>query len=248
MDDMATVTDKAICIRQWDFSETSQTLSLFGRDTGLFRAIAKGSRRPKSSFSGGIDLLTLGDVVTIIKPGRDLATLTEWGLSRVWWRIRRDVEANRIAYFMSDCASRMLDQLDPHPGVFDGLVTALDRIEQGVDKENILSDFLWLLLVDVGYKPRLEFETSDQGPQESFLFSPSEGGLIPGPDGPGRWRVRSSTIEFLRSLEGGTGHNPGDRESAGRASRLLAAYLREILGNEPPTLALVFPDLAGGRV
>ena len=70
---MATVTDKALCIRQWDFSETSQTVSLFARDIGLFRAIAKGSRRPKSRFSGGIDLLTMGDVVAIIKPGRDLS-------------------------------------------------------------------------------------------------------------------------------------------------------------------------------
>ena len=81
---MPTITEQAICIRQWDFSETSQTVSLFGRDTGVFRGIAKGSRRPKSNFSGGLDLLTLGDVVSIIKPGRDLATITEWGLHKVW--------------------------------------------------------------------------------------------------------------------------------------------------------------------
>ena len=155
IDAMPTVTDQAICIRQWDFSETSQTVSLFGRSIGLFRALAKGSRRPKSRFSGGIDLLTMGDLVTIIKPGRDLCTLTEWGLSRVWWRIRQDVHANRIAYFISDCASRMLDQHDPHPGVFDAMVYSLDEIEQGVEQEFILTRFLWMLLVDVGYKPRL---------------------------------------------------------------------------------------------
>ncbi|MEC9234406.1 MAG: DNA repair protein RecO, partial [Planctomycetota bacterium] len=142
---MATIKDQALCIRQWDFSETSQTVSLLGRETGLFRAIAKGSRRPKSSFSGGIDLLTRGDVVAIIKPGRELATLTEWGLSRVWWRIRRDVHANRVAYFMSDCASRMLDLQDPHPGVFDGLVQAMDQIENGDPSPCILTRFLLVL-------------------------------------------------------------------------------------------------------
>ena len=248
MGDMATVTDKALCIRQWDFSETSQTVSLFARDIGLFRAIAKGSRRPKSRFSGGIDLLTMGDVVAIIKPGRDLATLTEWGLSRVWWRIRGDVGANRIAYFISDCASRMLDQQDPHPGVFDGLVKALDQIERGVAKEVVLSEFLWLLLVDVGYRPRFDEGLDDATDPGSVLFSPSEGRLVQGPDGPGRWRVRSTTIRFLQSLESGSKLLEQDLESAARASRLLAAYLREILGSEPPTLGLVFPDLAGGRV
>ena len=81
-----------------------------------------------------------------------------------------------------------------------------------------------------------------------MLFSPTEGRLVQGPDGPGRWRVRSTTIRFLQSLDSGFDTLEADLESAGRASRLLAAYLREILGSEPPTLALVFPDLAGGRV
>jgi DNA repair protein RecO len=245
---MATVTDQAICIRQWDFSETSQTVSLFGRDIGLFRALAKGSRRPKSRFSGGVDLLTMGDVVTIIKPGRELCTLTEWGLSQVWWRIRRDVHANRIAYFISDCASRMLDQHDPHPGVFDAMVHSLNELEQGVEQEFILARFLWMLLVDVGYKPRFDGAPDAVEKSETVLFSPSEGGVVGGVSGSGCWRVRCSTIRTLQMIESGSTIHGTDRESSGRASRLLAAYMREVIGNEPPTLSMVFPDLAGGRV
>ena len=248
---MATIKDQALCIRQWDFSETSQTVSLLGRETGLFRAIAKGSRRPKSSFSGGIDLLTRGDVVAIIKPGRELATLTEWGLSRVWWRIRRDVHANRVAYFMSDCASRMLDLQDPHPGVFDGLVQAMDQIENGDPSASILTRFLLVLLSDTGYRPR--FDQPEPGPDgpDSVLFSPTEGGLVEGVEVPGTWRVRSSTIEVLKAFQRGGDLEDTFRdrpEATGRAAKLLAAYLRELLGSEPPTLSLVFPDLAGGRV
>ena len=248
MDAMPTVSDQAICIRQWDFSETSQTVSLFGRELGLFRALAKGSRRPKSSVSGGIDLLTLGDIVTIIKPGKELCTLTEWGLNRVWWRIRTDVNANRVAYFISDCVSRMLDQQDPHPGVFDAMVHSLDEIEQGVEQEYVLARFLWMLLVDVGYRPRFDGASVSDEENGTVLFSPSEGGLVGEATGAGCWRVRCSTIRLLQSIELGETIHGGDRESAGRASRLLAAYLREVMGNEPPTLAMVFPDLAGGRV
>ncbi|MEC8560390.1 MAG: DNA repair protein RecO [Planctomycetota bacterium] len=248
---MATIKDQALCIRQWDFSETSQTVSLLGRETGLFRAIAKGSRRPKSSFSGGIDLLTRGDVVAIIKPGRELATLTEWGLSRIWWRIRRDVHANRVAYFMSDCASRMLDLQDPHPGVFDGLVQAMDQIENGDPSSCILTRFLLVLLSDTGYRPRFDHvELGTDGP-DSMLFSPQEGGLVEGVEVPGTWRVRSSTIEVLKAFQQGADHEQPFHErpeATNRAAKLLAAYLRELLGSEPPTLSLVFPDLAGGRV
>ena len=248
MDAMPTMTDQAICIRQWDFSETSQTVSLFGRGIGLFRALAKGSRRPKSSFSGGIDLLTMGDDVTIIKPGRELCTLTEWGLSRVWWRIRRYVQAIRIAYFFTDCVSRMLDQHDPHPGVFDAMTRSMDEIEDGIDQEFVLARFLWSLLVDVGYKPRFDEALDVLDQQETVLFSPSEGVVLEEGAAPNCWRVRCSTIRVLQQIEAGSSIHDREREPAGRASRLLAAYLREVIGNEPPTLSLVFPDLAGGRV
>ncbi len=246
---MPTISEQAICIRQWDFSETSQTVSLFGRDTGIFRGIAKGSRRPKSNFSGGLDLLTLGDVVSIIKPGRDLATITEWGLHKVWWRIRRDPAANRAAYFMSECTSRMFNQHDPHPGVFDAFVDSLDHLEAGSNHDVILVRFLWTLLVDSGYKPGLN--VSDENIEidtQTVLFSPKEGGVVSGHEVPGRWRVRVSTLRTLELLIQEGPSADVDPTTVNRAAKLLAAYIREILGSEPTTLRLVFPDLAGGRV
>jgi len=246
---MPTITEQAICIRQWDFSETSQTVSLFGRDTGVFRGIAKGSRRPKSNFSGGLDLLTLGDVVSIIKPGRDLATITEWGLHKVWWRIRRDAAANRVAYFMAECTSRMLNQHDPHPGVFDALVHGLDRLEGGSNHDIVLARFLWILLVESGYKPELSVSPGNVEPDtQTVLFSPREGGVVDGVEVPGRWRVRVSTLSVLEQIIQGDHPDDADLLSLNRSAKLLAAYLREILGSEPTTLGLVFPDLAGGRV
>ena len=67
---MPTVTDMAICLRRWDYSETSQTVRLFARDYGTVRGIVKGAKQPKGTFAGGIDLLTCGQLVAIVKPGR----------------------------------------------------------------------------------------------------------------------------------------------------------------------------------
>ena len=39
---MGTIHDQGVCIRHWDFSETSQTVSLFGRSLGVVRGLAKG--------------------------------------------------------------------------------------------------------------------------------------------------------------------------------------------------------------
>ena len=72
---MATVTDDAVCIRQWDWSETSQTVSVFAREHGLLRGVAKGSKRENSRFSGGLEVLTRGEVMAIVKPTAEMANL-----------------------------------------------------------------------------------------------------------------------------------------------------------------------------
>ena len=243
---MATISDRAICIRHWDFSETSQTVSLFAREQGLLRGLAKGSRRERSSFSGGIDLMTLGDVVAIVKPTTELATITEWGLSRVWWTIRRNAAANRVAYYLADCIGRMLEKRDPHPGIFDGLVHTLDGIEDGMSEDEALLRFQWLLLNETGYRPRLD--RPHDGGHDTFAFSAKDGGVVEEETVGGLWRVRRATIDLLEAFEGSGTLPAGDPDSIRRAARLLAAYLREIMGVEPNTMKLVFPDLAGGRV
>ena len=90
---MPTIRDEAICIRHWDFSETSQTVSLLLRDHGVLRGLAKGARRERGSFSGGFDLFTRGEIVAIVKPGRELATLTEWTLLETFPVLRREAPA-----------------------------------------------------------------------------------------------------------------------------------------------------------
>ena len=55
--------DTAICIRAIDYSETSQILTFFTRDTGKIGAIAKGSKRPKSSFGGPFEIFSYGKIV-----------------------------------------------------------------------------------------------------------------------------------------------------------------------------------------
>ena len=61
---MSLVRDRCICLRKTEYSETSQILTLFGRDLGIVGVIAKGAhRRTKagaSKFDGGIVLLDVG--------------------------------------------------------------------------------------------------------------------------------------------------------------------------------------------
>jgi DNA repair protein RecO (recombination protein O) len=241
---MGTTHDQGVCIRQWDFGETSQTVSLFGRSLGVVRGLAKGARRERGAFDGGVDLLSRGEFGAIIKPNRDLATLTEWDLLEVFPRLRTDLIANQAAFYMADLVGRMLQPEDPHPLLFDCFVESLRTIgaaqspeEPPPDGAGSLLVFQWTLLSETGYKPTLSSST----PGDVFEFAPTSGGVLqPGEatDGP-RWKVRRTTLECLATIGALSEHNTPS-VTVDRANRLLAAYACHILGTEPTTMRAVF--------
>jgi DNA repair protein RecO (recombination protein O) len=240
--------DQALCIRHWDWSETSQTVSLFTRTHGIIRGLAKGSKREKSAVSGGIDLLTRGEVLAIIKPNTDLATLTAWDLQEIFPAIRRSLSAFHSAMYMADLVQHILHERDPHPALFDHLLVALRRMGAPEDDRRAVLRFQWATLVEAGYQPQLDADAATGAAlpdARAFNFAPRLGGLTTnGP--PPVWRVRAETVQLLRSIA----RDPGAADNSGaepldRANRLLASYLREILGRELPSAAGLFGDLGG---
>ena len=259
---MPRLADQAVCLRQWDFSETSQTVSLFCREHGVLRGLAKGSRRDKAPFSGGFEAVTRGHVAAIAKPGPQLATLTEWDLSDPYFGVRRTLSAFHVGSFVVDLVYHAFTDADPHPALFDALDRTLGSLGGGDDDDlALLLGFEWTLLDEAGYRPEMMRDVASGEPigdAETFGFSPRFGGvtrdpgMVPHDPNAGVWRVRGSTIELLRRLGGGGGVGDASPESVRRGAHLLAAYLREVMRREPPSMRALFapggPFPAGGGV
>jgi DNA repair protein RecO (recombination protein O) len=239
---MPTIRDQAVCIRHWDYSESSQTVSLFCRDHGTIRGLAKGARREQGRFSGGIDLLARGELVALVKPDRDLATITDWDLQEVFWSLRSSLAANRSGYYMADLVQQFFPHAAPHPAVFDALCEGLRALSESTAELTTLT-FQWVVLTEAGYQPRLApAGGAADGP--TLGFSAAEGGVVEEHLVSPAWRVRSQTVDLLRAVAAGAPTaGQADAATIRRANRLLAAYVREVLHREPPTLGLVFPDL-----
>ncbi|MEM9084116.1 MAG: DNA repair protein RecO, partial [Planctomycetota bacterium] len=149
------LTDQAIVLRVWDFSETSQTVALLTQNHGVIRGLAKGARREKSMFSGGFEPTTAGELVAIIKPSVELATLTEWSLAVVHHHLRANLRAQYAALYCVDLVFRLFESADPHPNLYAALERVLESLaSHSVDAE--LTRFLWCLLSEAGYSPRID--------------------------------------------------------------------------------------------
>lgn len=250
---MATIRDEAVCVRHWDWSETSQTVSLLTREHGMLRGVAKGSKREKGPFSGGIELLTRGEVVAIVKSSGAMATLTAWDLLEPFPAVRSSLGGYYVGSYMADLTGQMMREGDPHPRAFDALVGALRSMSGEGAADPALLAYQWALLAECGYAPELARDARTGGAlarARTYAFAPQLGGFVSDrdPGAPPGWRVRAETLELLREVA--RGGSPGTTgEVAERANRLLAAYAREVLGHETASMAIVFGPTprAGGQ-
>lgn len=236
--------DDAICLRAWDWSETSQTVALFTRAQGLVRALAKGSKRERSPYSGGLEPLTLGEVVLYMKKNHDLATLASWALADPMQHARSSLDAFNACAFVCELLQRCFLPGDPHPSVFETAWVAMTRLGghgagpagEGAAVSQELLAVVWRVVDELGHRPVLDRSASDGQPladADVFGFSPEAGGLVPDPGaGPagGTWRVRTGTVALLRALASEAGTDAIDGDDAKRATALLVSFLSHRLG------------------
>ena len=266
---MPAIADQAVCIRHWDWSETSQTVSLFCRTLGLVRGVAKGAKRENARFSGGLEVPTRGEVLVIPKAAGSLATLTAWDQQETFPALRRSLSAFYSAMYMADLVGHLLTEHDPHPRLFDDLLASLRALDPAAsggpgDRLAVLR-FQWSALVEAGYRPELAQDVVTGRPLEeaaTYGFSSALGGVtadpsLPRPErAPGAhrtgpiWRVRRETIDLLRTIPGpgdpfGGAAEPTSPDTVARSARLLAFHLREVLGRDLPSAGVLFGDHGG---
>jgi len=187
---MSMLMDRALVLRLTEYSETSQIATLLTERSGLVRALAKGARRStKTRVSVGLDLLELGDV-SIAMPRGDssLATLTEWVQRDGMLAVRRSLPATMAGLYAAECAWMLMQEHDPHPRVFGGLLDLLNQLstlETSGDETNgamsLLVRFQAALLKDVGFAPELRRcaccgASRKRGAQA--IFSSTAGGYV----------------------------------------------------------------------
>ena len=242
---MPRIKDQAICIRHIDWSETSQVVVLLTQAHGKLRGLAKGSKRQSPSsverFSGGIELLTMGQVVAVTKSTAELATLTEWDLQNDYHHLRTNFRGQRLAMYAADLSNAMLADEDAHPAVFDAVSEFLAALSDEQNHPRALLRFQWALLQDCGYRPELDRDVrlgDALGQSKAYTFDPVAGGLTV-ENGVADWRVRKQTVSLLRKLADGETTEDAEADSVDRANRLLCVYARAILDKELPTMRSV---------
>jgi len=238
--------DQAICLRTVDYSETSQVVTLFARQAGKVRAIAKGSKRPKSAFDGPIEPLSFGAIVFSGSQKDKLATLTEFQPQPVRGALRRNLAALQSALLAAELLDLLTEDYDPHPVLFDHFLEFLQDIDAGkagperLDIMIRLILFQLTLLHEVGLRLTLHTCANCRKPlgaaRGEIYFSALASGLVCRDcemSFPDKIRLSPKAVSCLTDLKRLA---QADQATLDEIERLLLHHFTHILGR-PPKLA-----------
>jgi recombinational DNA repair protein (RecF pathway)/outer membrane protein assembly factor BamD (BamD/ComL family) len=114
---MAAEKARSIIIRAIPFGETSCVATLYTRELGKVRGLAKGAWRPKSGFDAALDLLSTCQVLVLRKFSGGLDVLTEASLEH---RFRvGSLKAFHGALYVAELLDALTADADAQPDLFD---------------------------------------------------------------------------------------------------------------------------------
>ncbi len=244
--------DKGICIRTTDYSETSQILTFFTADTGKLSLIAKGAKRPKSSFGGPVQLLTAGDMVFSVKDGEKLGTLTEFNPTFFGLALRKKLFALNCALFAAELLNLFTKELDPYRVIFDQTIVFLQRLDEDPDDKALgeLILFEFAILKETGSLPvfdrcincKRKFDPS----WKQCYFSTLDNGLVCRDCEAAFVDKRTINTETAKCLNQPQNIPQADKPVLVSIQNLLIEYITHIL-ERPPRTAITILKLINSR-
>lgn len=207
---MAAIKDQAIVLRRLDYSETSQVLAFLTREHGPRRLIAKGIKRgTKKRFATGIDLLERGHVLFTARGQGEhsLGVLTEWVQVDAYLGLRQGLHPWYAAQYVAEITAAMTEEADPHPELFDDLVSCLEALAAASGVLPVVAGYQRSLLTAAGLWPDLSRCVLCDRPAptgRAAYYSVGQGGLVCRrcePDAAGRLLLDVATLAALRAGE-----------------------------------------------
>jgi len=146
---------EAIVLGQRDFGEADKVVTLYTKDFGKLRAVAKGVRRIKSRFGSSMELFSQSHLMLYMQRKRDLYIVTGSNIIRTHKELRENFDSFVTGSCIVELVDKLTEQEEPNLYLFSLILDAFHQIPEQ-DREIILAIFVIKVLANSGYKLNLE--------------------------------------------------------------------------------------------
>ena len=195
----------AVVVRHGDWGEADRLLTLYTREQGMVKALAKGARKITSRKAGHLQPFT--HVTVQLAKGRDLLIVTQAETVDAFLPLHDNLIKTGYAAYIVELLYRFsYEEEGGNPSLFKLLVDTLGRIEKEDEAWLSVRYYEMRLLDIVGFRPQL-FECANCGreilPEDQF-FSFATGGVICPQCGqglPNLAKISMETLKYLRHFQ-----------------------------------------------
>ncbi len=205
MTDFRSFRAEAVVLRHSDFGEADRLLTLYTRERGKVRAIAKGARKIASRKAGHLEPFTR--VKLQLAKGRDLFIVTQAETIDAYPALRADLTLTGYAAYVIELLDRFVpDEEAAVPSLFRLLTETLSRLATESIPWLTVRSYEMRLLDFLGFRPQL-FECANcenEIQAEDQFFSAALGGAICPRCGrglPGLWPISQEALKYLRHFQ-----------------------------------------------
>src|SRR5262245_44293292 len=233
----------AVVLRLVPWSEASYVATLFTREFGRVRVVAKGAKRRKGPFESALDLLALCKVVFLRKSSDALDILTEAKLQRRFRLRGRELAGLYAGYYVAELLGELTDDYDPHPELFDLAEHTLASLQTEPQVGRLVLRFELTALRLLGHLPALTRCTecgAEIGGDRRVPFASVSGGALCARCRPGKRQVVSlspAAWQAMVALSDEDEHrwrdSPLARTVSAEVRSVMNHYVASLLGYEP---------------
>ncbi|MCL5407732.1 MAG: DNA repair protein RecO [Patescibacteria group bacterium] len=194
---MASYKTQGIILKRTNLGEADRILTIYTKNKGKIKVVAKGVRKTLSKLAGHLELFCLTKLE--IAEGRNLDIITGADTLKCFIKIRSNLEATNTAYYLAEIVQNLMAENQSHPEIFKLLDEVLEHLDNGQSKL-LLAYFEINFLSYAGFRPELYHCLScdkDAISKENY-FSFHEGGLVCGECHKGDIKISDEAIKVLR--------------------------------------------------
>lgn len=221
---MHQVASEAIVLSVMDYGEADRIATLFTREHGKVRALARNARTSRRRFGGALEPFARLQARIVLRDDR-LSTLHDADIFTLHPAIRRDLATMALAGYACELCDRFLPDHLANPRLFRLLAACLEHLE-GAPYDHSDRRFLEINLLNIlGYRPSLDQCTrcgANLPPATGARYAAFASGILCPACG-GEGGIGGETVMLLRkSLETGRfGVVRFNAQQAAEAGRLL---------------------------
>lgn len=191
---------EGIILRRHDLGETDRILTIYTRDYGKVKAVAKGVRKPSSRKAGHVELFMRADL--LLSKGRTLDVVNQVEMVDGFLAVREDLMRASYAAHFVELLDAFTEEGDENRMMYKLLCDGFAWLSSTPDLQRTARYYELRLLDLAGYRPQLyrcancdrKIEARDQ------YYSVFDGGVLCQTCGPDRPRSRPISLRALKVL------------------------------------------------